>query len=253
MVDPWQGAGLGKALSVMLAERARELGIARFEATLLMENRAMMGLLESLGPVRTVGREGSAVVVTLELPEAGIGEHMAGVLRVAATGDVEVVPGDGRAGPARLGLRGRGGRLAHEAGDHLRQRLGLVERDERLRVVDPTPGARPGSPLARRSAWASLKKRSSRPQVSRTGIVEPEKLLRGLERVALVHVDRELAACPAGSPGSCGRLGPRRQQLVRRASLRERAVRRPPGERRPGTAAPSPSSRRGFAPSVGTS
>lgn len=92
VVDPWQGAGLGKALSVMLAERARELGIARFEATLLMENTAMMGLLESLGPVRTVGREGSAVVVTLELPGVGIGEGMAGVLRVAATGDLEVAP-----------------------------------------------------------------------------------------------------------------------------------------------------------------
>ena len=92
VVDPWQGAGLGKALSVLLAERARELDIARFEATLLMENRAMMRLLESLGPVRTVGHEGSAVVVTLELGDAGIGEGMAGVLRVAATGNVEVVP-----------------------------------------------------------------------------------------------------------------------------------------------------------------
>ena len=92
VVDPWQGAGLGKALSVMLAERARELGVAHFEATLLMENRAMMSLLESLGPVRTVGHEGAAVVVTLELPEAGIGPPIEGVLRVAASGDVEVLP-----------------------------------------------------------------------------------------------------------------------------------------------------------------
>ena len=92
VVDPWQGAGLGKALSVMLSERARELGITRFEATLLMENKAMMALLRSLGPVRTVGREGAAVVVTLEVPETGIGDGMAGVLRVAATGNVEVMP-----------------------------------------------------------------------------------------------------------------------------------------------------------------
>lgn len=92
VVDPWQGAGLGKALSVMLAERARELDVARFEATLLMENKAMMGLLQSLGTLRTVGREGAAVVVTLDLPEDGIGEGMAGVLRVAASGDVEVMP-----------------------------------------------------------------------------------------------------------------------------------------------------------------
>ncbi len=92
VVDPWQGVGLGKALSVMLAERARELGIARFEATLLLENKAMMSLLESLGPVRTVGREGAAAVVDVDLPETGIGDHMDGVLRVAAGGGVEVSP-----------------------------------------------------------------------------------------------------------------------------------------------------------------
>lgn len=91
VVDSWQGVGLGKALSLMLAERARELDICRFEATLLLENLAMMGLLRSLGPVRTTGREGAAAVVTVELPETGIGDHMAGVLRVAAGGGVEVV------------------------------------------------------------------------------------------------------------------------------------------------------------------
>lgn len=91
VVDDWQGVGLGRALSVVLAQRARELGIARFEATLLLSNRAMLSLLESLGPVRTVGREGSTVVVTVELPDAGIGDHMEGVLRVAAGGGVEVV------------------------------------------------------------------------------------------------------------------------------------------------------------------
>ena len=92
VVDSWQGVGLGRALSVLISERARELGIARFEATLLLENRAMMSLLQSLGPVRRLGREGAAAVVSVELPEAGIGDHMAGVLRVAATGEVEVDP-----------------------------------------------------------------------------------------------------------------------------------------------------------------
>ena len=92
VVDDWQSAGLGKALGVMLAERAREVGVTRFEATLLMENTAMMSLLESLGPVRTVGREGAAVVVTLELPETGIGAPLEGVLRVAASGEAGVLP-----------------------------------------------------------------------------------------------------------------------------------------------------------------
>jgi GNAT superfamily N-acetyltransferase len=95
VVDSWQGRGLGKALSAILAERAREVGIARFEATLLLENTAMMGLLESFGPVRTIGHEGAAVVVEVDLPDTGIGEHMEGVLRVAATGAVEpVLPPD---------------------------------------------------------------------------------------------------------------------------------------------------------------
>jgi GNAT superfamily N-acetyltransferase len=92
VVDSWQGHGLGKAISAILAERAREVGISRFESTLLLENTAMMSLLESFGPVRTIGREGSAVVVEVDLPETGIGEHMAGVLRVAASGGVDVVP-----------------------------------------------------------------------------------------------------------------------------------------------------------------
>ena len=91
VVDSWQGCGLGKALSTILAERAREVGIARFESTLLLENEAMMSLLRSFGPVRTVGREGAAVVVEVDLPDTGIGDHMAGVLRVAASGAVEPV------------------------------------------------------------------------------------------------------------------------------------------------------------------
>jgi GNAT superfamily N-acetyltransferase len=91
VVDSWQGCGLGKALSAILSERAREVGIARFESTLLLENTTMMGLLRSFGPVRTIGREGAAVVVEVDLPDTGIGEQMAGVLRVAASGALEPV------------------------------------------------------------------------------------------------------------------------------------------------------------------
>lgn len=92
VTDDWQGFGLGKALCRILAEHARALGIKRFEATLLVENTAMMSLLEALGPVRTLSTEGSTIVVEVALPERGIGEHMAGVLRAAATGEVEVPP-----------------------------------------------------------------------------------------------------------------------------------------------------------------
>jgi RimJ/RimL family protein N-acetyltransferase len=89
VVDDWQGQGLGKALSQLLAGRARELDIVRFEATLLSENRAILRLLESLGPVRTVERGGAVLQVVVTLPESGIGEQMEGVLRAAATGEVE--------------------------------------------------------------------------------------------------------------------------------------------------------------------
>lgn len=69
VVDDWQGHGLGKALSRLLADRARELGVRRLEAMLLVENEPMMALLESLGPVRTLSREGAAIAV-----EVGLGD-----------------------------------------------------------------------------------------------------------------------------------------------------------------------------------
>ena len=67
VVDDWQGYGLGKALSRLLAERARELGVTRFEAMLLVENEPMLALLESLGPVETLAREGATIAVQVEL------------------------------------------------------------------------------------------------------------------------------------------------------------------------------------------
>jgi RimJ/RimL family protein N-acetyltransferase len=69
VVDSWQGRGLGKALSRLLAERALELGVTRFEALLLVDNEPMMALLESLGPVRRVSREGAAIAVEVELEQ----------------------------------------------------------------------------------------------------------------------------------------------------------------------------------------
>jgi RimJ/RimL family protein N-acetyltransferase len=71
VVDDWQGYGLGKALSRLLAERAVELGVERFEALLLVDNEPMMALLESLGPVRTVDRDEGTIAVEVELPTPG--------------------------------------------------------------------------------------------------------------------------------------------------------------------------------------
>lgn len=98
VVDDWQGFGLGTALCRLLAERAREVGVERFVATLLVSNRSMLAVLESLGPVRILARDGPTVTVELPLPERGIGEHMTGVLRAVAAGDYELAtPAGGNA------------------------------------------------------------------------------------------------------------------------------------------------------------
>ncbi len=90
VVDDWQGRGLGTALCGLLAERAREEGIVRFNALLLAGNAQMQDVLAVLGPSKVISRDAGTMVVEVEIPESGIGEHMAGVLRVAAGGTVEL-------------------------------------------------------------------------------------------------------------------------------------------------------------------
>jgi GNAT superfamily N-acetyltransferase len=91
VIDDWQGKGLGTALCNLLAERAREEGISRFTALILATNREMLDVLASLGPAEVISRDAGTIEVAVEIPEVGIGEHMAGVLRVAAGGTVELV------------------------------------------------------------------------------------------------------------------------------------------------------------------
>jgi RimJ/RimL family protein N-acetyltransferase len=86
VVDAWQRRGLGTALTALLADRARHEGIERFTAMLLASNDAMMGMLRRLGPIRIVSRDGPIVEAEMDLPAEGIGEQVAGVLRVAASG-----------------------------------------------------------------------------------------------------------------------------------------------------------------------
>jgi len=90
VIDDWQGLGLGKALCRLLAQRARELGIERFEANVLTDNRAMLAVLRSLGEMRTLSTDGTTVIVEVTLPESGIGEHMTGVLRSVGDGAYEL-------------------------------------------------------------------------------------------------------------------------------------------------------------------
>jgi RimJ/RimL family protein N-acetyltransferase len=95
VIDDWQGFGLGKAVCRMLAERARQLGIERFEATMLSNNRAMKTVLESLGEMRVVSDDGITVTYTVSLPERGVGEHLTGVLRAVDDGGYQLAaPGE---------------------------------------------------------------------------------------------------------------------------------------------------------------
>ena len=95
VIDDWQGFGLGKAVCRLLAERARQLGIERFETTMLRSNRAMKTVLESLGAIRVVSDDGTTVTYTVSLPERGVGEHLTGVLRAIDDGGYQLAaPGE---------------------------------------------------------------------------------------------------------------------------------------------------------------
>jgi GNAT superfamily N-acetyltransferase len=90
VIDEWHGRGLGTALTALLAERARAEGVECFTALLLATNDQMHDVLASLGPAKVLSREAGTVEIEVAIPEEGIGDHMAGVLRVAAGGTVEL-------------------------------------------------------------------------------------------------------------------------------------------------------------------
>jgi GNAT superfamily N-acetyltransferase len=47
--DPWQGLGLGRRLTTLLAEAARAQGITRFTGTMLADNRPALALMRAPG------------------------------------------------------------------------------------------------------------------------------------------------------------------------------------------------------------
>jgi GNAT superfamily N-acetyltransferase len=103
VIDDWQGRGVGTALLDLLAKRAREEGVVRFTALLLAENREMLELLESIGPVRVVDRQSGTVEIEAELAPTGAGPVLHGMLGASASGPVRLgvrPPAPGRAGPA---------------------------------------------------------------------------------------------------------------------------------------------------------
>lgn len=86
VADEWQGRGLGAVLLERLAERARELGVTEFTASLLTTNRAMLALFERLGTTDVHREDGT--VIGLNVCLATDGDALREALRAAARGDV---------------------------------------------------------------------------------------------------------------------------------------------------------------------
>ena len=75
VADDWHGRGLGTALTGLLARRAREEGIHRFTAVMLAENRDMFEVLQEVGPVRVIAREGGTIEAENRTPH-GMAVHV---------------------------------------------------------------------------------------------------------------------------------------------------------------------------------
>ena len=67
VADSWQGRGLGSALLDRLIERARQLGITRFVAETLVDNRRMLGVFRHPGLPITERIYDGVVEVMIEL------------------------------------------------------------------------------------------------------------------------------------------------------------------------------------------
>jgi GNAT superfamily N-acetyltransferase len=92
VVDDWQGRGLGSLLLNRLTQRARELGVRRFEATLFTTNKAMLSLFERLGCMRSQRQGLDVLEIDVELPVAESEGALSSALRSVAEGSTEVVP-----------------------------------------------------------------------------------------------------------------------------------------------------------------
>jgi RimJ/RimL family protein N-acetyltransferase len=90
VVDHWQGRGLGGLLLGRLTDRARELGVHRFEASLFTSNRAMLSLFERLGCMRAQRQGLDLLEIDVELPVEDSEEALSTALRSVAEGSSEV-------------------------------------------------------------------------------------------------------------------------------------------------------------------
>jgi RimJ/RimL family protein N-acetyltransferase len=80
VIDEWQARGVGTLLLHELVERARAVGVRRFTATCLADNREAIDLLQQLGATRIEGSDAGVVELTIQLPDEVLQE---GGLRTA--------------------------------------------------------------------------------------------------------------------------------------------------------------------------
>jgi GNAT superfamily N-acetyltransferase len=87
VIDSWQRRGLATLLLERLSERARAEGIERYTALVSGDNRAVVGLLDSIGArVLTANAAAGTVEYEVELPAVGLGHSLRAALRAAASG-----------------------------------------------------------------------------------------------------------------------------------------------------------------------
>ena len=102
VIDEWQGRGLGTALCPAARRaRSRARGRAVHRRCCWRATTRCTTCSRRSGRRNVISREAGTVEVEVAIPEQGIGDHMAGVLRVVAGGS-------GRAGDASMGPRARG-------------------------------------------------------------------------------------------------------------------------------------------------
>lgn len=89
VVDEWQGRGLGTELLHELAARAREEGVERFSASVLIGNEPMLELLRELGDAHVTEVGQGVLELVTELPPDGIPVELGHAVRAAARGDLE--------------------------------------------------------------------------------------------------------------------------------------------------------------------
>ena len=76
VADDWQRHGVGSELAAALADRAHDEGVTAFTASLFTDNTLMLSVIRHLGAVRDVRTEQGVIELTVDLPNAAVGQSL---------------------------------------------------------------------------------------------------------------------------------------------------------------------------------